>query len=115
MSNNIRTISQLTELELKSFSELNSENLFLEVSKKEGDTVKTYKLSMNKFLNLLFTRIHDDGDTRWVTLASDQDNISGKKTFINNVNFNNGTKIDENGVIHSDKIIEGTARRAYWA
>lgn len=70
---------------------------------------------MATFLNLLIDQIHESGDGWWVTLSSDQHNISGKKTFTGDVKFGKNTTISNDGTISSSKIIEGTARKAYWA
>lgn len=118
MSNNIRTISQLDDLNNGSptFDDLSSANLFIEVSKNKNSNVQTYKLSMATFLNLLIRQIHIDGNEWWVTLSGEDQTISTKKTFNGGVNFGNGTtNISNNGTISSDAIIEGIARKAYWA
>lgn len=119
MSNNIRTISQLDDLKLNNFSELSSANLYLEVSKNNG-TINTYKLSIKNFLTLLFDQIHVDGDKRWVTTSgNDIQHISSPKKFNENIQFGDNAKIeiinDVATISCNNTIIEGTARRAYWA
>ena len=118
MSNNIRTISQLEDLNNGNFTfaDLSSTSLFIEVSKNNTNgTVQTYKLSMAEFLGLLIGQIHNIGDNEWwVTIGSEQ-TITGEKTFNSGVNFGNNTNISSDGTISSTKIIEGTARKAYWA
>lgn len=124
MSNNIRTISQLQDLNNGSFTfeDLSSANLFIEVSKNDNinNNVQTYKLSMAKFLELLIGKIHTSGNGWWVTTSgNDIQEISSPKKFNENVYFGDNATIKINNNVATiscnNTIIEGTARRAHWA
>lgn len=116
--NNLRTISELTELSatpVNLVEMLLSNTTFFEIEK---DNI-TYKISGINVYNAIKSKLEYDILTRFVTLATDQI-ITGKKTFSENGIIINDCNLqcyssNNTSILSCNTPIDGIALSACWA
>lgn len=112
-SKNLRTITDLDQHNINSISDILSDDIYFEISKRDGsDTIITQKISSSQFINTLSAAIMQSVSAQFVTLTTDQ-TISGEKTFTNKMILSSNN--DNNSLLSCNSPIDGIAMSAWWA